>query len=292
MELYTIRNDRLTVTVSPLAAELQSIRSAEGIEYLWQGDPAYWASRAPTLFPYIARLKDGCYDLDGRRYSMKIHGLAPYTEFVCDEHTDDALTLSMSDTAETLRQYPRRFRFSVRFHLEQNRLCVAYHVENRDDKPMFFAVGGHPGFRVPLVEGPDFADYRLRFSSPCRPKRIGFTPEVLVSGEETPYPLQDGCIIPLRHDLFHDDAIVLRDVGHEIVLENPADTHSVTVSFPGMPYLGIWHRPDSDAPYVCIEPWSSLPGRSDAVTALETQADLLSLPAGGEYTNRWSITIA
>ena len=27
------------------------------------------------------------------------------------------------------------------------------------------------------------------------------------------------------------------------------------------------------------------------VTALETQADLLSLPAGGEYTNCWSITI-
>ena len=40
MELYTIRNYRLAVTVSPLAAELQSIRSAEGIEYLWQGDPA------------------------------------------------------------------------------------------------------------------------------------------------------------------------------------------------------------------------------------------------------------
>lgn len=291
MELYTIRNDRLTVVVSPLAAELQSIRSADGTEYLWQGDPAYWSGRAPTLFPYIARLKNGCYELDGQRYTMKIHGLAPYTEFVCDEHTNDALTLSMRDTAESLRHYPRRFRFSVRFRLERNRLCVAYHVENRDDKPMYFAVGGHPGFRVPLIDGSDFTDYRLRFSSPCRPKRVGFTQEVLVSGVDTPYPLTEDCLLPLRHDLFHDDAIILRDVSHEVVLENPTDAHSVTVSFPDMPYLGIWHQPDTDAPYVCLEPWSSLPGRCDAVTVLEKQSDLLHLPAGCEYVNHWSITI-
>ncbi len=291
MALYTIQSSGLTVSVASLAAELQSLRGADGTEYLWQGDPAYWSDRAPTLFPYIARLKDGCYDLDGRRYAMRIHGLAPYTDFSCTAHTGDTLELSMQDTPESLAQYPRRFRFSVRFQVSGNRLAVTYRVENRDERPMYFAVGGHPGFRVPLAAGAAFSDYRLRFSAPCSPLRVGFTDDVLVSGEDTPYPLEDGCILPLRHELFDNDAIILRGMTCEITLESPNDRHAVTVSCPDMPYLGFWHMPHTDAPYVCIEPWSSLPGRAGAVTDLAAQDDLIPLAPGAEYTNRWSITV-
>ena len=36
--LYTLKNEYLTVTVSDRGAELQSVRRADGREYLWQGD--------------------------------------------------------------------------------------------------------------------------------------------------------------------------------------------------------------------------------------------------------------
>ena len=291
MALFTISSGFLKVTVASHAAELQSIRGADGTEYLWQGDPAYWPERAPTLFPYIARLKQGSYYLDGRLYHMGIHGLAPYTDFSCAEHSADTLVLSMTDTPETLRQYPRCFRFAVRYHVTENRLEVTYLVENRDERPMYFGVGGHPGFRVPLKAGLSFADYYLRFSAPCSPKRIVFSDELLVTGEEMPYVLPEGQVLPLSHGLFHEDAIVLRDMCREITLESKKDTHSITVASPDMPYLGLWHMPDTDAPYVCIEPWSSLPSRQQEIADLAAQPDLICLPAKEEYTNCWSITL-
>ena len=53
--------------------------------------------------------------------------------------------------------------------------------------------------------------------------------------------------------------------------------------------LGFWHMPKTDAPYVCLEPWSSLPSRQDVVEDLETQPDLISLPAGEVWTTTWSL---
>ena len=54
----SIQNEALAVTIASKGAELQSIRSKDGTEYLWQGDPAYWTSHAPNIFPYVARLTE------------------------------------------------------------------------------------------------------------------------------------------------------------------------------------------------------------------------------------------
>lgn len=61
---HIIKNEFLRVEAAEHGAELQSIRDADGAEYLWQGDPAYWQDRAPNLFPYVARLTDESYYLD------------------------------------------------------------------------------------------------------------------------------------------------------------------------------------------------------------------------------------
>ena len=57
--IHTLQNHLLTVAVSDRGAELQSIRHADGTDFLWQGDPAYWPDRALVLFPYIARMTNG-----------------------------------------------------------------------------------------------------------------------------------------------------------------------------------------------------------------------------------------
>ena len=87
------------------------------------------------------------------------------------------------------------------------------------------------------------------------------------------------------------DAIVLRDMDRTLTLETGRDGRGVTVSFPGMDYVGIWHKPKTDAPYVCIEPWCSLPAVQDVVTVMEERRDYLRLEAGGVYRNRWTIEI-
>ena len=105
-----------------------------------------------------------------------------------------------------------------------------------------------------------------------------------------PIPRRTTASSPLRHNLFDDDAIVLRDMAYTVTLVSPLDTHSVTVSYPDMPYLGIWHMPRMDAPYVCIEPWRSLPAAAGQLTVFEQKPDLVRLAAGQTYRNRWTIS--
>ncbi len=287
--IQKIQNGTLVVEVSEEGAELQSLRLREGTELLWQGDPEFWSGRAPVLFPFVARLTEGRYSMDGRIREMPIHGFASGSSFHAVENTGRRLTLQMEDSGETLRMYPRRFAFRVIFELRGPVLAVTYEVENRDAVPMRFGLGGHPGFNVPLEPGSKFEDWRLRFSSPCSPVRIGFTPACFLSGENVPFPLEDGCILPLRHEMFDRDAVVLAGTCRQVSLESPASRLRVTVSFPEMPFLGIWHVPGREAPYVCIEPWLSLPAEEGKLTVFEERQDLAQAAPGETYRNTWTI---
>ena len=51
---YCIENEKLRVRVSTKGAELQSIRGADGTEYLWQGDERFWHSARRTSPPTSA----------------------------------------------------------------------------------------------------------------------------------------------------------------------------------------------------------------------------------------------
>ena len=79
--MYTIQNEFLKVTVAGKGAELMSIVAADGTEYVWQGDPKYWADRSPNIFPSVGRLTGGKYRLDGNYYELGCHGFAWLSNF-------------------------------------------------------------------------------------------------------------------------------------------------------------------------------------------------------------------
>ncbi len=106
-----------------------------------------------------------------------------------------------------------------------------------------------------------------------------------------PYPLENNTTIPLTHELFDNDAIILQDMDKEISLISPKSSKGIRISYPDMTYLGLWHKPQTDAPYVCIEPWTSLPSRDGVVEDLSTQDNLISLPPGEIYSNTWTIEV-
>lgn len=291
MNRAVIQNRFLRVEVEERGAQLLSIRTADGVEFLWQGDPAYWPDRAPNLFPYVARLTEGSYYLDGLLHHMNIHGFAPYLDVALREQTPARLVFELTSSERTLAAYPRAFAFRVIYELEGNGLSVAYEVENRDERTMYFGLGAHPGFRVPLRAGKRFEDYRLRFEAPCRPRRIGFTEDCFLDGTDQAFPLEGDQFLPLSHSLFDDDAIVLKEAGRRVTLEAAGDPRRVSVEFPGMDYLGLWHMPRTDAPYVCIEPWCSLPSAKGRIAVFERQSDLIALHSNKIYRNTWSIKI-
>lgn len=287
---YEIKNEFLSVKIRRYGAELQSIMAADGTEYLWQGDPKYWADRSPNLFPYIGRMIGKQYEYNGQVYPMDIHGIALYSDFEVMEHTDTSILFCLKSSDQSLTQFPWNFVFTIRYSLCGNRLDIGFTVDNKDKKTMLFAVGGHPGFNIPLNPGEVFEDYRLRFSESSLPQRIIFTPDCYVD-TTVPYEMEGGNTIALRHDLFDQDAIVLKTDVKAVTLESIRGGKSVTVSYPQMDYIGFWHEKYLDCPYVCIEPWSSLPSPKGEKTVLENQKDLLRLEAGQSYINNWSIEL-
>ena len=50
--MIQIENLHVSISVNPMGAELQSIYCKDNqLEYLWSGDPAFWAKKSPVLFP-------------------------------------------------------------------------------------------------------------------------------------------------------------------------------------------------------------------------------------------------
>lgn len=288
--IYEIKNSYMTVQIESLGAELMSVKGADGTEYLWQGDPAVWEGRSPVLFPYIGRLTDGRYTYKGKTYEMKIHGMAPYTESDPEVLEADRIVLKMESDETTKRSYPFDFVFRVCYELEENRLKIRYRVENRDDQTMIYAVGGHPGIALPLEEGCRFEDYKICFSEECHPKKIVFSEDCFVLGEEE-WPLEKEKEIRLSHSLFDADAIVLKSTARALEITSDKGKKGIRVAFPGFPYIGFWHMPHMAAGYVCVEPWSSLPSRKSVVEDLETQPDLRRLLPGEIADETWELEL-
>lgn len=285
---YTLNNHLLTVRVSGRGAELQSIRGADGTEYLWQGDPAYWARRAPNLFPHVGRLTGGKYIWDGQTYEMGPHGFARDRDYVPVEHDGEHLILELTDCAETRKSYPFAFSYRVVYRLDGDTLSITYRVENTGGGILPFGLGAHPGFRVPMADGLDFTDYKVVFAEPCSPRSLDLSPAAYMAGTDSPYALSDNAIA-LRHDRFDNDAIILKDMARTLSIVTDKDPHGVTVSFPDMPYVGLWHTPKTDAPFLCIEPWAAIPARQDVVEDFAAKEPFCRIAPGAVYENTWTI---
>lgn len=285
--IYAIKNNKITVLINSFGAELMSIKDINGTQYLWQGEKKYWKDRAPILFPYIARLTDNKYYIDNKCYSMNIHGFASNSEFQVVKLLEDEITFSLKSNETTYKIYPRNFELIITYKLIENKIEITFIVINNDNKTMYFGIGGHPGF---LLNG-NFEDYYLEFNEKCQPIRVGFNEKCFLNNKDEEFPLIDSKILKLSHNMFDDDAIILYNTSKVISIKNTKTNYTLTVSFKNMKYLGLWHMPKTNAPYICIEPWSSLPSREGIIEVFEKQTNLLVLEKNKQYTNTWSIKI-
>ena len=290
--LYTIENEKLIVEISDVGAEMMSIRTkADGCEYLWQGDAKYWGDRAIVLFPICGRLVDGYYTYEGKKYEMGLHGFAQKMPMAVTEKSEQAVTFSLQANEETKKMYPFDFTFRVSYALQGNRIAVTFDVTNNGSGDMPYSVGGHPGFRVPLGDAGRFEDCYLDFGEKCAPEMFLLSPTCFLSGETAPFKLRCGKRLDLRHDLFDNDAIFLKEAAKSVSIKSRACKKSVTVEYPSMDYVGFWHADHTDAPFVCIEPWNGLPGTDGHVDDFSDKHAMRHLAGGQSETSGFSILI-
>ena len=276
MALFQISNDRITIQVDSMGAELKSLKEiSSGREYMWNADPRYWKRTSPVLFPLVGGLKDGSFRVDGIEYPMGQHGFARDTEFCLKSQVAHEIWFLLESDEETMRRYPYPFALEIGYELSERTVRVKWRVRNPAADTLYFSIGGHPAFLCPIREGTRQSDYSLRFDA--RKELVSSVLEKgLMSGERAAYALQDG-VLPVTEHLFDRDALVIeRDQAHRVSLVTPEGRDYLTVAFDA-PLFGIWSPPGKNAPFICIEPWY---GRCD------------SADYGGEWRDReWIQTL-
>jgi len=277
--IYSIENKKFRVSVDTTGAQLQSMYSKEtNTEYIWQGDGKYWTGRAYNLFPFIGRMFKNVYGYQGELYKSRPHGLARYYLFRVEERSATRLVMLFTDDEETLHEYPFHFEFRVFFELEENVLNVRYQVTNTDDKTLICAFGGHPGINIPFGDG-EFEDYYLEFSEKTNVHRqLLSDSDRFMAGKAVPYALENGTKMHLQHDLFEHDAVILSNTSRYVSIKSDKEQRRVAMRFDDFKYLGVWHPGDTDAPFVCLEPWGALPATDGIIDNLETKADMTHVP--------------
>ena len=288
---YTIENAKVRVEFSDKGGEMQSlVNKASGREYLWQGNPEFWAGRAYNLFPICGRLTDGIYIYKGKTYEMNLHGFVRNSMMQVNKKSDTEIAFTLVSDDEIRKQYPFDFTYTVTYILEDTRVKTVYDIVNNGNETMYFAVGGHPGFNVPINDGECFEDYYLEFDCVKPMEWMQMTP-LFYTGKNIPYPMTDGKIIELTHDLFSEDARFFTNMCKKVTMKSRKSDSYVRLEYPQMRNLGIWHKPKTQAPYICIEPWSSVPSYDGKVDDLETKNQMESLPAKEAYQGGFDIVI-
>ena len=289
--MYRISNDYLSVGVLRTGAELCSIKSQQNEkEYIWQANPEVWRGHAPNLFPIIGLLKEGHYFFEGQKYKLPKHGFVRHNpDIQLEKKTQDTLIFCLKYSEETLKQYPFKFEFRITYKLREEKLEVNHEVLNLDKKSMFFSLGGHPAFNVPLYEAEKYEDYVLEFDQDQNLKTHLISKKGLVTGE-TEQVLQNEREIQLHKNLFDRDALVFKNIpSKKVTLKSKNHGKILSVSYEDFENLGIWAKPA--APFVCIEPWLGIADSEDSHQNLKTKEGIIELMPSDKYHARYTIKI-
>lgn len=285
---YFIENDYLRAAVTTFGAQVKSvIRKQDGVEHIWQADPAVWGYHAPILFPYTGKLTGGVLEAKGHTYAGGQHGFARNLEHSFVRQSGDTIVLELCSSPETLEKWPYQFRLTSTFRLEKDTLHHTLTVQNQDADRLFFGIGFHPAYRIPFDDSHTAGDYELRFSQPESPLCLGTAPKGLLNGS-CYYLGKNLRAIPIDDRLFANDSHCMVNLSSQTLGIYEKDSgRAVVCRIADFPYTLIWSKPGVPR-FVCIEPWHSVPSPEEGSTAWEEKPAAAVLEPG----ESWSTTLS
>ena len=256
--MRTMENEFLRIGIEDRGAQLCSVYDKKrGKELLWTADPAFWGYHAPVLFPFVGMVNQGEYRYEGRAYHVRQHGFARELDFLCVSQTASSVTHRLTANDVTREKYPFDFVLEITHTLSGRDLTVSWNVQNpSEEKPLYFSIGGHPGFNVPIADGEKKEDCYVLFHGKKSLQYILVDLSVTAADPDHVYTMElDNGYLKLDRHLFDIDTFVYENSQVEKVsLCGPDKKPYITVTCPGFPYFGLWTKSD-EAPFVCLEPW-------------------------------------
>lgn len=293
MSYYKISGEKLEVEFDSFGGTLHSVKDVQGLEYLWQGDQKYWSGQAPVLFPICGSIRDDRAVLqDAETVCMPRHGIVRKREFTLEEQTKNGIVFSVESDEEMKNQFPFDFKLYTKYVIEGTAIAITYEVENRSEKRMPFFIGGHPGFNCPLKENERYDDYFLEFeqTETCSvPTPV--TETGLIDMERRSMFLDREKKLPLKHELFRKDAVILDELkSRKVKLLSAKSKVGVELDFRDFPYLILWSS-GNDGPFVALEPWIGLSTCSDESDVFEEKRNVQFAEPGEKKSYKYSIRI-
>jgi galactose mutarotase-like enzyme len=284
--MVCIENDHLKVWIKPKGAELKSLVNKKNkVEHLWDGNPAFWAKSSPALFPIVGSLKNDTYLFNEKTYTLSRHGFARDLLFETESKSSESVIFLLKSNSETLKIYPFDFEFRIKYELIDNRLSVHYAVKNPGQEAMYFSLGGHPAFAIPL-DGGKYENYFIEFPDD---QNLNVWPleDGLIQENPIQLPLESKQL-KLSKTLFENDALVLKDLkSTSILLGAEASGNFLRFCFEGFPYFGIWAAKNAD--FVCLEPWCGIADSENHNQELTQKEGINTLAPNQFFERSWSI---
>ena len=283
--MIELKNEQLTILVAEKGAELQSVKDADGREYMWQAGPE-WSRHSPILFPIVCSVNNGTYVVDGREYHLPRHGFARDALFTVVSQTAQKVTLALHETEDTLQVYPYCFNLGITYKLEGNKIQVIWHVENTDCREIHFQIGGHPAFNVPggKLEG------RIKLDNEAPMTTLKSYPDGSHDMEDVPLEADMG-IMEITSEFFRNDSVKIHKCQtHRAMLVDTDGEPAVTVDYQA-PVCAFWSPYGKQAPFVCIEPWYGIGDPRGFSGEFKDKPLMNHLLPGASFMSRYTITI-
>ena len=291
--MQVIENGQFRVEINEFGAELTSMKSKkDGTEYVWKGDPAAWKRHAPILFPIVGRLKDKSYTVGGKKYELTQHGFARALPFKAVRLSGTVVEFVLKPSEYTKNMYPFDFVFTVRYTLDGASLKKEHITMNPGADDLYYEVGGHDAYALCLCPDERITDYFVEFEGTEALHPVLTDENVFLSQDHGELPLQNGCL-PITRHTFKDDAMILDDLPvRRASIGCVKNSKRVTMDFSDFPYFALWSPyKEFDVPFVCLEPWSTLPDGGYLDYALEHKVGVRVLRPGVEETLAYAVTI-
>lgn len=292
--MIQLNNGVVAASFLAKGAELCSlVLLATQTEYIWQAGEE-WPKHSPILFPIVGTLKNGQYEHKGHSYSLNRHGFARDSIFQVLYKKEDEVAFCLLSNENSLSVYLFKFELRVYYQLQGTTLNVRYEVYNLDKDRLYFSLGAHPAFKVPIEPHLDFQDYHLTIEVPQEQTLpimlYPLTAEGLTQMEGVPFIKAHREVIRLHPALFRKDAMVFKSLYSAVVrLESPSGDRKLALQYTGFPYLGLWNT--YGASFVCIEPWAGITDNEGATGVLADKEGINVLEPNAMWTANWMLSI-
>ncbi|MFV0381279.1 MAG: aldose 1-epimerase family protein [Breznakia sp.] len=281
-----IKNAKFEVTFTSKGGEMLSFQDLETkVNYLWQGSEQFWTGKNPTLFPIVANTYTKQYKAKGNIYALKNHGFIRISNLTCIKQDETSIAFALCSNEATRQVYPYEFRYQIHYMLCDSTLQIDYKIKNKDNETMPFGFGLHPGFNCPITSKEMFEDYKLVF------EEVEELEQLIFEGQTKPYYKK----VKMKELAFNYSEFkkvstyIFKGMKSKFV-SLQSKRHSIRISIEGFTYLALWTA-SKGAPFVCIEPWCTLPDFQKNDISFEQREGMINLKPDEEFNISYTISI-